>query len=126
MAYSKKVIDHFKNPRNVGLMDKNSKETGVSLVGAPECGDALQFSIKIKDGKIEDAKFKAFGCASAIASSSHLTEEVKGKTVEEAMQINNKDIATHLSLPPIKYHCSVLAEEAIKNAIQNYKEKNNK
>jgi nitrogen fixation NifU-like protein len=125
MAYSKEVLDHFKNPRNVGQLDENDENTGTSIVGAPSCGDVLQFSIKIEDGKIVDAKFKAFGCGSAIASSSYLTQQVIGKTVEEAMEIHNEDIASALSLPPIKWHCSVLAEDAIKGSIKNYKEKNN-
>lgn len=123
MAYGKKVLDHFNNPRNVGEMDEKAKNTGVTVVGAPSCGDVVEFSIKIEDNKIKDAKFKAFGCGSAIASSSYLTEEVIGKTLEEAKQISNKDIASALALPPIKWHCSVLAEEAIKGAIKNYQEK---
>ena len=123
MAYGKKVLDHFNNPRNVGEMDEKAKNTGVTVVGAPSCGDVVEFSIKIEDNKIKDAKFKAFGCGSAIASSSYLTEQVVGKTLEEASQINNKDIASALALPPIKWHCSVLAEEAIKGAIKNYQGK---
>lgn len=123
MAYGKEVLDHFNNPRNIGSMDENDARTGVHIVGAPSCGDVLQFCIKVEDGKIVDAKFKAFGCGSAIASSSYLTEQVIGKTLEEAMEINNKDIARALALPPIKWHCSVLAEDAIKGSIDNYKSK---
>jgi len=123
MAYSKKVLDHFNNPKNVGNMDENANNTGVSIVGAPACGDVLEFSIEIENDKIKDAKFKAFGCGSAIASSSYLTEQVIGKTLEEAGSITNKHIAQELALPPIKWHCSVLAEEAIKNAIEHYKSK---
>lgn len=123
MAYSKEVLKHFNNPSNVGQMDENAADTGVSIVGAPSCGDVLQFSIQIEDNKIKCAKFKAFGCGSAIASSSYLTEQVIGKTLDEALQINNKDIASALALPPIKWHCSVLAQEAIKGAIDNYKQK---
>ena len=125
MAYGKNVLDHFNEPRNVGEMDENAEDTGVSIVGAPSCGDVLQFSIRIKDGVIEDAKFKAFGCGSAIASSSYLTEQVKGKNLDEALAINNKDIASALALPPIKWHCSILAEDAIKGAIAHYKSKSN-
>lgn len=124
MAYSKEVLDHFNNPRNVGEMNEEDKNVGTSVVGAPACGDVLQFSIKIKDGKIEDAKFKAFGCGSAIASSSYLTEQVMGKTIDEAMQITNQEIAQALALPPIKWHCSILAQEAIRDAVDNYKLKN--
>ena len=124
MAYGKEVLDHFNNPRNVGQMDEEDLDTGVSIVGAPACGDVLQFSIKVQNGRIIDAKFKAFGCGSAIASSSYLTEKVMGKTLEEAKQIHNKDIAAALSLPPIKWHCSVLAEDAITGAIKNYEAKN--
>lgn len=123
MAYGKEVLDHFNNPKNVGEMDEKKKNTGVSTVGAPSCGDVLKFSIKIKNGKIKDAKFKAFGCGSAIASSSYLTQHVKGKTIEQALTITNKEIAQALVLPPIKYHCSVLAQEAIQEAIENYKSK---
>jgi len=124
MAYDKKIIDHFENPRNVGEMDENAANTGVSIVGAPSCGDVLQFAIKVEDGKIVDSKFKAFGCGSAIASSSLLTQKVIGKTLEEASKIGNADLAKELSLPPIKLHCSVLAHEAIEEAIKNYKNKN--
>jgi nitrogen fixation protein NifU and related proteins len=124
MAYSDKVIDHYSNPRNVGSLDKNSADVGTGLVGAPECGDVMKLQIKIsKDGVIEDAKFKTFGCGSAIASSSLATEWVKGKTVEEAVQIKNTDIVRELNLPPIKIHCSVLAEDAIKSAVADYKRK---
>jgi nitrogen fixation NifU-like protein len=125
MAYSEKVINHYENPRNVGSMDKNSKDVGTGLVGAPSCGDVMKLQLKIsKDGVIEDAKFKTFGCGSAIASSSLITEWVKGKTLDEAQKIKNIDIVEHLSLPPVKIHCSVLAEDAIKSAISDYKKKN--
>jgi nitrogen fixation protein NifU and related proteins len=126
MAYSDKVIDHYNNPRNVGQMDKNSAEVGTGLVGAPECGDVMRLQIKVNPQTqvIEEAKFKTFGCGSAIASSSLATEWVKGKTVEEAMQIKNTDIVKELSLPPVKIHCSVLAEDAIRAAIGDWKKKN--
>ncbi|MCS6883930.1 MAG: Fe-S cluster assembly scaffold IscU [Acidobacteriota bacterium] len=124
MAYSEKVIDHYNNPRNVGSLDKNSPDVGTGLVGAPECGDVMKLQIKVnKQGIIEDAKFKTFGCGSAIASSSLATEWVKGKTLEEALAIKNIDIVKELNLPPIKIHCSVLAEDAIKSAIADYKKK---
>jgi nitrogen fixation protein NifU and related proteins len=124
MAYSDKVIDHYNNPRNVGSLDKNSVDVGTGLVGAPECGDVMKLQIKInKEGVIEDAKFKTFGCGSAIASSSLATEWVKGKTVDEAIEIKNTDIVRELNLPPIKIHCSVLAEDAIKSAVADYKRK---
>ncbi len=124
MAYSKKVIDHYENPRNVGSMDKDDPEVGTGLVGAPECGDVMKLQLKIgDDGLIEDAKFKTFGCGSAIASSSLATEWVKGKTVDEALEIKNTDIVEELALPPVKIHCSVLAEDAIKAAIEDYKSK---
>lgn len=124
MAYSEKVIDHYNNPRNVGSLDKNSSDVGTGLVGAPECGDVMKLQIKVnKDGIIEDAKFKTFGCGSAIASSSLATEWVKGKTIDEALAIKNVDIVKELNLPPIKIHCSVLAEDAIKSAIADYKKK---
>jgi len=124
MAYSDKVIDHYNNPRNVGSLDKSSPDVGTGLVGAPECGDVMKLQIKInKEGVIEDAKFKTFGCGSAIASSSLATEWVKGKTVDEALKIKNVDIVHELNLPPIKIHCSVLAEDAIKSAIADYKKK---
>ena len=125
MAYSDKVMNHYENPRNVGSMDKNDKDVGTGLVGAPSCGDVMKLQLKInKKGVIEDAKFKTFGCGSAIASSSLITEWVKGKTLEEAQKIKNVEIAEYLSLPPVKIHCSVLAEDAIKSAISDYKRKN--
>jgi nitrogen fixation NifU-like protein len=126
MAYSTKVLDHFKNPRNVGVLDKNSKSVGTGLVGAPECGDVMRLQIEVDDatGRILDAKFKTFGCGSAIASSSLATEWLKGKSVDEAMSIDNMDIVEELALPPVKIHCSVLAEDAIKAAIKDYQEKN--
>ena len=124
MAYSDKVIDHYENPRNVGSMDKDDKHVGTGMVGAPACGDVMRLQIKVNDnGVIEDAKFKTYGCGSAIASSSLLTEWVKGKSLEEASQIKNTEIAQELELPPVKIHCSVLAEDAIKAAINDYKEK---
>lgn len=125
MAYTDKVIDHYKNPRNVGSMDKADPAVGTGIVGAPECGDVMKLQIKIneKSGVIEDAKFKTFGCGSAIASSSLVTEWVKGKTVDEALSIKNTAIVEELNLPPIKIHCSVLAEDAIKAAISDYKKK---
>ena len=124
MAYSKEVIDHYENPRNVGSLDKQDSDVGTGLVGAPACGDVLKLQIKVdKEGLITDAKFKAFGCGSAIASSSLVSEWVKGKKIDEAMEIKNAEIAQHLSLPPVKLHCSLLAEEAIKAAVNNYKEK---
>ena len=125
MTYSKKLLDHYENPRNVGSMDKEDKDVGTGLVGAPACGDVMKLQIKVGDeGVIEDAKFKTFGCGSAIASSSLITEWVKGKNIDEANKIKNTEIANHLALPPVKIHCSVLAEDAIKAAILNYKEKN--
>jgi nitrogen fixation protein NifU and related proteins len=124
MAYSEKVIDHYENPRNVGSFDKNAEDIGTGIVGAPECGDVMKLQLKISpEGIIEDAKFKTFGCGSAIASSSLATELVKGKTLEEAMAISNADIVQELALPPVKIHCSVLAEDAIKAAIEDYKAK---
>lgn len=124
MAYSEKVIDHYENPRNVGSFEKGEDGIGTGLVGAPACGDVMKLQIKVsKDGVIQDAKFKTFGCGSAIASSSLITEWVKGKSVDEAMQIKNTEIAEHLALPPVKIHCSVLAEDAIKAAIRDYQEK---
>lgn len=127
MAYSKKLIDHYENPRNVGSMDKENKDVGTGLVGAPACGDVMKLQIKVSDsGIIEDAKFKTFGCGSAIASSSLITEWVKGKNIDEASGIKNTEIANHLALPPVKIHCSVLAEDAIKAAIADYKDKNKK
>lgn len=124
MAYSEKVIDHYENPRNVGSMDKEDTNVGTGMVGAPACGDVMRLQIKVNDdGVIEDAKFKTYGCGSAIASSSLLTEWVKGKSLEEAAEIKNTEIAQELDLPPVKIHCSVLAEDAIKAAITDYKEK---
>ncbi len=124
MAYSDKVIDHYENPRNVGSLDKEADDVGTGLVGAPACGDVLKLQIKVDDqGVIQDAKFKTFGCGSAIASSSLVTEWVKGKTVEEAMQIKNTDVAQELNLPPVKIHCSVLAEDAIKAAVTDWQRK---
>ena len=126
MAYSDKVIEHYENPRNVGTLDKEDDRVGTGLVGAPACGDVMRLQIKVDDtGVIEDAKFKTFGCGSAIASSSLATEWVKGKTVDEALQIKNTDIVKELSLPPVKIHCSVLAEDAIRAAITDWKKKNN-
>ncbi len=124
MAYSNKVIDHYTEPRNVGSLDKSDANVGTGMVGAPECGDVMKLQIKVSDsGVIEDAKFKTFGCGSAIASSSLLTEWVKGKSLDQATEIKNTDIVEHLSLPPVKIHCSVLAEDAIKAAIADYKSK---
>jgi nitrogen fixation NifU-like protein len=123
MAYSDKVVDHYNNPRNVGSLDKSSPEVGTGIVGAPECGDVMKLQIQVKDGVVQDAKFKTFGCGSAIASSSLATEWLKGKTIDEAMQIKNTQIVEELSLPPVKIHCSVLAEDAIKAAISDYKKK---
>ena len=121
MAYSDKVIDHYNNPRNVGSLDKEAKDVGTGIVGAPECGDVMKLQIQVSDdGVIEDAKFKTFGCGSAIASSSLVTEWVKGKSLAEAGTIKNTEIAQHLALPPVKIHCSVLAEDAIKAAIADY------
>jgi Fe-S cluster assembly scaffold IscU len=124
MAYSAEVLDHYENPRNVGVLDKKDETVGTGLVGAPACGDVLKLQIKVDgNGVIVDAKFKAFGCGSAIASSSLVSEWVKGKNVEEALAIKNTEIAKHLSLPPVKLHCSMLAEDAIKAAISDYKDK---
>src|SRR5689334_25031590 len=124
MAYSDKVVDHYENPRNVGTMDKSDPNVGTGLVGAPACGDVMRLQVKIgDDGRIEDAKFKTFGCGSAIASSSLITEWVKGKSVDEALTIKNTQIARELALPPVKIHCSVLAEDAIKAAIADWKKK---
>ena len=125
MAYSEKLLDHYENPRNVGSMDKNKKNVGTGLVGAPACGDVMKLQIEIDEATqtIKDAKFKTFGCGSAIASSSLLTEMVKGAPIEQAEQITNNDIAKELSLPPVKIHCSVLAEDAIKAAIKDFKDK---
>jgi Fe-S cluster assembly scaffold IscU len=125
MAYSKKVLDHYENPRNVGSLDKEDTNVGTGLVGAPACGDVMKLQIKVdQSGVIQDAKFKTYGCGSAIASSSLVTEWIKGRTLEEAEEIKNSDIARHLALPPVKIHCSVLAEDAIKAAIEDYKSKN--
>ena len=123
MAYSEQVLDHYEHPRNVGILDKNSKDVGTGLVGAPACGDVLKLQIEIHDGIITDAKFKAYGCGSAIASSSLVTTMLKGKTLEEAGTIKNSHIAEELSLPPVKIHCSVLAEDSIRAAIADYKSK---
>jgi nitrogen fixation protein NifU and related proteins len=124
MSYSDKVIDHYENPRNVGSLDKNSDKVGTGMVGAPACGDVMKLQIEVEDGIIKDAKFKTYGCGSAIASSSLVTEWLKGKNLDEAQAIKNSDIATELALPPVKIHCSILAEDAIRAAINNYKEKN--
>src|SRR5881275_1556549 len=124
MAYSDKVLDHYNNPRNVGSLDKNDPNVGTGVVGAPECGDVMKLQLKINEANVvEEAKFKTFGCGSAIASSSLATEWVKGKTVDEVLKIKNTDIVNELSLPPVKIHCSVLAEDAIKAAISDYKKK---
>ena len=124
MAYSEKVIDHYENPRNVGSMDKNDPQVATGMVGAPACGDVMKLQLKINDsGIIEDAKFKTYGCGSAIASSSLVTEWVKGKSIDEAAEIKNTAIAEELALPPVKIHCSILAEDAIKAAIDDYKSK---
>lgn len=127
MAYSEKLLDHFKKPKNVGTLDKNKKNVGTGLVGAPECGDVMRLQIEVDEtsGVIKDAKFKTFGCGSAIASSSLATEWLKGKTLDEASSIDNMDIVEELELPPVKIHCSVLAEDAIKSAIKDYQSKNN-
>ncbi len=126
MAYSEKVLEHFKNPRNVGVLNKEAKNVGTGLVGAPECGDVMRLQIEVDEesGVIRDAKFKTFGCGSAIASSSLATEWLKGKSLNEVMKIDNMDIVEELALPPVKIHCSVLAEDAIKAAIKDYQEKN--
>ena len=124
MAYSDKVIDHYENPRNVGSLDKEDPNVGTGMVGAPACGDVMKLQIKVdKKGVIEEAKFKTYGCGSAIASSSLITEWVKGKSVEDAAKIRNTEIASELSLPPVKIHCSILAEDAIKAAVEDYKKK---
>jgi len=125
MAYSDKVIDHYQNPKNVGTLDKSKQNVGTGLVGAPECGDVMRLQIEVDDnGLIKDAKFKTFGCGSAIASSSLATEWLKGKTVDEAVKIDNMEIVEELHLPPVKIHCSVLAEDAIKAAVNDYRKKN--
>ena len=128
MAYSNAVVDHYENPRNVGSFDKNDPTVGTGLVGAPACGDVLKLQIKVNEatGVIEDARFKTYGCGSAIASSSLVTEWVKGHTLDQALEIKNTEIAKELSLPPVKIHCSILAEDSIKAAIENYKKKNQK
>lgn len=127
MAYSEKVIDHYENPRNAGVLDKNSENVGTGMVGAPACGDVMRLQIQVNDnGVIEEARFKTYGCGSAIASSSLVTEWLKGKTLDEAQAIKNIDIATELALPPVKVHCSVLAEDAIKAAIEDYRSKKSK
>jgi len=125
MAYSEKVLDHYENPRNVGKFDREDDDVGTGMVGAPACGDVMQLQIKVKDGIIQDARFKTYGCGSAIASSSLLTEWVKGKSLDEAASIKNTDISKELSLPPVKIHCSVLAEDAIKAAVTDYRNKLN-
>ena len=124
MAYSEKILDHYENPRNVGKMDMTDPTVGTGMVGAPACGDVMKLQIKVNGGVIEDAKFKTYGCGSAIASSSLLTEWVKGKTLREAKEIKNTEIVEELNLPPVKIHCSVLAEDAIKSAIKDYMNKN--
>ena len=126
MAYSDKVIDHYENPRNVGSFAKDDPTVGTGMVGAPACGDVMKLQIKVEDGIITDAKFKTYGCGSAIASSSLVTEWVKGKTLDEAGSIKNSEIAEELALPPVKIHCSILAEDAIKAAVSNYRENNDK
>jgi nitrogen fixation NifU-like protein len=125
MAYGEKVIDHYQNPRNVGTLDKSKPTVGTGLVGAPECGDVMRLQIEIEDGIITDAKFKTFGCGSAIAASSLATEWLKGKSVEDAAKLDNMDIVEELSLPPVKIHCSVLAQDAVQAAINDYRVKNN-
>ena len=124
MAYSEKVIDHYENPRNVGKMDASKRNVGTGMVGAPACGDVMRLQIEVNDDTITDAKFKTYGCGSAIASSSLLTEWVRGRNIDEAASIKNTEIAQHLALPPVKIHCSVLAEDAIKAAVRDYKSKN--
>ena len=123
MAYSEQVVDHYENPRNVGKLDKSDPAVGTGLVGAPACGDVMKLQIKVKDGVITDARFKTYGCGSAIASSSLVTEWVKGRTLDEAAAIKNSEIADELALPPVKIHCSILAEDAIKAAVENYKQR---
>ena len=125
MAYSEKVLDHYSNPKNVGTLDKSKPNVGTGLVGAPECGDVMRLQIEVNNGVITDAKFKTFGCGSAIAASSLATEWLKGKTLDEAVTIDNMDLVEELNLPPVKIHCSVLAEDAIKSAINDYRAKNN-
>lgn len=123
MAYSNQVIDHYENPRNVGSFGKDEEDVGTGMVGAPACGDVMKLQIKVKDGVITDARFKTYGCGSAIASSSLVTEWVKGRTLDEAEKIKNSEIATELALPPVKIHCSILAEDAIKAAVEDYRKK---
>ena len=123
MAYSEKVVDHYENPRNVGSFSKEDTDVGTGMVGAPACGDVMKLQIKVTDGIITDARFKTYGCGSAIASSSLVTEWVKGRTLEQAETIKNSEIATELALPPVKIHCSILAEDAIKAAVENYKQR---
>jgi nitrogen fixation NifU-like protein len=125
MAYSEKVIGHYENPKNVGTLDKTKSNVGTGLVGAPECGDVMRLQIEVNEGIITDAKFKTFGCGSAIAASSLATEWLKGKSIDEALTIDNMDLVEELNLPPVKIHCSVLAEDAIKSAINDYRKKNN-
>jgi len=125
MAYSEKVIGHYENPKNVGTLDKSKPNVGTGLVGAPECGDVMRLQIEVNEGIITDAKFKTFGCGSAIAASSLATEWLKGKSLDEAVTIDNMDLVEELNLPPVKIHCSVLAEDAIKSAINDYRQKNN-
>lgn len=124
MAYSEKVLEHYENPRNVGSLDKNSPKVGTGMVGAPACGDVMKLQIEVENDIITDAKFKTYGCGSAIASSSLVTEWLKGKTLNQAQEIKNSEIAEELALPPVKIHCSVLAEDAIKSAIEDYRKKN--
>ena len=124
MAYSQQVVDHYENPRNVGSFAKDDPDVGTGMVGAPACGDVMKLQIKVQDGIITDAKFKTYGCGSAIASSSLVTEWVKGRTLDEAASIKNSQIASELALPPVKIHCSILAEDAIKAAVENYKQRN--
>ena len=125
MAYGERVLDHYENPRNVGKMDASKRNVGTGMVGAPACGDVMRLQIEVNDDTITDAKFITYGCGSAIASSSLLTEWVRGRTLDEANSIKNTELAQHLALPPVKIHCSVLAEDAIKAAVKNYREKNN-
>jgi nitrogen fixation NifU-like protein len=125
MAYSEKLLDHYENPRNVGSLDKNDLSVGTGLTGSPACGDVMKLQIKVEDGIIVDAKFKTYGCGSAIASSSLVTEWLRGQTLDQASKIKNSEIAEELSLPPVKIHCSILAEDSLKSAIADYKQKNN-
>lgn len=125
MAYSEKVLDHYSNPKNVGTLDKSKQNVGTGLVGAPECGDVMRLQLEINDGIITDAKFKTFGCGSAIAASSLATEWLKGQTIEKAVELDNMDLVEELNLPPVKIHCSVLAQDAVREAINDYRKKNN-